>query len=46
MLRSALPVLSVVLFPAMLMADCLPADMVLFSQLAYMNRTPVMTPTY
>ncbi|AIX74179.1 hypothetical protein [Mixta calida] len=42
MLRSALPVLSAVLFPAMLMADCLPADMVLFSQLAYMNRTPTL----
>ena len=42
MLRSALPVLSAALFPAMLIADCLPADMVLFGQQAYMNRAATL----
>ena len=42
MLRVALPVIIAVLFPARLIADCLPADIVLFGQMAYMNRTPTL----
>jgi hypothetical protein len=42
MLRTALPFLSAVFFPALLFADCLPADIILFGQMAYMNRTPTL----